>query len=187
MKKIIAMALSLIILISCAAALAETDGKEDMGVLKVEKAFNIRYSKLPDDYELRISTQNPMTIIASILTPNATLPRMRLTIAFNEEWSGVERLNDVIAAENQNDLEEIKESFLEEHEEVSFEIRETSLGTQLLVVTAENGQEATIYTIYQSHEIEMLILPGYEQEKLTEEDLERVIRFLSDMDFVPVE
>ena len=79
MKKIIALVLSLMMLLICAAAMAETAEKEDMGVLKVNKAFNIKYSKLTNGYEVNIQTQNDMTIIANIVTKDKTLPRMNLT------------------------------------------------------------------------------------------------------------
>ena len=95
MKKIIALVLSLMMLLSCAAALAETAEKESMVILKVNKAFNIKYSALDNGYSVSIYQQNDMVIIANISSPEKTLPRMGLVIAFNDEWAETERLNDV--------------------------------------------------------------------------------------------
>ncbi len=182
MKKIIALVLSVMMLLTCAAAMAEAE-KESMGTLKVNKAFEIRYSPLPDDYTLSIFQQNDMTIIANIKSSQAVLPRMGLTIAFNDEWADTERLNDV----SEEDLEAIKDSFYSEYNELTFETRETAAGTQLLVVTVPSGQDAYVYTIYMGHEIEIHLIPGEEQEALSAADIDRVVAFLSDMDFVPME
>ena len=183
MKKIIALVLSLMMLLICAAAMAETAEKEDMGVLKVNKAFNIKYSKLTNGYEVNIQSQNDMTIIANIVTKDKTLPRMNLAIAFNDEWGETERLNDV----SEEDMEEIKDSFFEEYDEIEFDMKETALGTKLLIAKVPGGQDAYVYTIYLGHEIEIHLVPGDEQVELTDEDIERVVAFLGDMEFVPAE
>jgi len=186
MKKIIALVLSLMMLLTCVAALAETaetPEKEDMGVLKMNKAFDIKYNKPGDGYEVNIQTQNDMTIIANIFSSDAKLPRMGLIIAFNDEWAETERLNDV----SDEDLEGIKASFLEEYDEIEFEIKETAYGTKLLIAKVAGGQDAYVYTIYKGHEIEIHLVPGAEAEALEEADIDRVVTFLSDMDFVPVE
>ena len=182
MKNIIALVFSLVMLLTCAAALAETD-KESMGTLRVEKAFDIKYAALPDDYTLTIVTQNNMTILANIKSKQDTMPKMGLSIAFNDEWAETEKLNDV----SEEDMQAIKDSFYDEYPELTFETKETNQGTQLLIVTVPGGQEVYVYTIYKGHEIEMQIVPGTAQEALTEADIERVVKFLSDLDFVPIE
>ena len=182
MKKIIALVLSLVMLLVCAAAVAETE-KESMGTLKVNRAFDIKYSPLPDGYKLSIAQQNDMTIVASIMSSDKTLPRMGLVIAFNDEWTGTERLNDA----SEEDMQAVKDSFYEEYDELTFDIKENAAGTQLLTVMVAGGQDAYVYTIYQGHEIEIHLYPGLEEEALDESDIERVVAFLSDMDFVPVE
>lgn len=183
MKKIIALVLSIAMLLTFAAAAAEAPEKESMGVLKVNKAFDIKYKPLGDDYTISIYTQNDMTIIANIQTlTHPELPRMGLVIAFNDEWAETERLNDVSA----EDMEAIKSSFYVEYEAPEFEIRDTAFGTNLLVVKPGNG-EAIIYTIYRGHEIEMRMTPGAEATEITDADIDRVVGFLSDMDFDPVD
>ena len=182
MKRIIALVMSLVMLLACAAAAAETE-KETMGILKVNKSFDIRYSALPNDYTLTIYQQNDMTIIANIKSPHTDLPQMGLVIAFNDEWADTERLNDVSEA----DLQAVKDSFSDEYENLTFGIRETTAGTSLLTVMAPSGQDAYVYTIYKGHEIEIHLVPGPEQGVLGDSDIERVVAFLNSMDFVPVE
>ena len=184
MKKIIALVLCLMMVLTCAAAMAEVETeKESLGVLKVVGAFDIRYSPLPNDYKIDVYLQNDMTLIANIDTPKPDLPKMGLIIAFNDEWDGTERLNDV----SDEDMEAIKDSFFEEYDEVDFDIKETKAGTKLLIARIPGGQDAYVYTIYKGHELEMHLIPGAEEDELTDADIERVVAFLSDMDFVPVE
>ena len=184
MKKIIALVLCLMMVLTCAAAMAEAEAeKESLGVLKVIGAFDIKYSPLPNDYKVNVYMQNDMTLIANITTSKAELPQMGLIIAFNDEWADTERLNDV----SEEDMEAIKDSFFEEYDEVEFDIKETKSGTKLLIAKIPGGREAYVYTIYKGHELEMEIVPGAEEEALTDADIERVVAFLSDTDFVPVE
>ena len=187
MKKIIATVLALALVLACAAAAAEAvpelPEKESMGVLRMSKAFDIRYSTLPDDYTLSVYMQNDMTIIANIETPREDLPRMGLIIAFNDGWADTERLNDV----SEEDLQAVRDSFTVEYGTPEFAMRETAYGTKLLTVMAPSGLDAYVYTIYKGHEIEIHLIPGAGQEKLTEADVDRVVAFLSDVDFVEVE
>ena len=184
MKRLIALVLSLALLLACAAAAAEsgTAEKESLGILKVNKSFDIRYNPLPDDYVLSIYKQDDLMICANIESSKTTVPRMGLIIAFNDQWADVERLNDV----SEEDLEPIKETFRAEYEEPVFETRETAYGTKLLLIMSPTFQDAYVYTIYRGHEIEIHLIPGTEQEKLSVEDVDRVVAFLSDMDFDPV-
>ena len=181
MKKTIALALSVMMLLACAAAAAEET--QTMGVLKMNKAFDITYKPLPDDYTLTIYFQDDMMILANIESTRKTLPRMGVDISFDDSWSDVERLNDL----SEEELQVIRNSFSEEYPELVFETRETAYGTKLLIVKVPSGQEAYVYTIYRGHEIVVQMIPGIEQDALTDTDIERVVAFLSDMQFVPVE
>ena len=182
MKKIIALVTALVMLLACTAALAEAETKS-MGILKMNKAFDITYSPLPNDYELHINVQNDMVIIADIFSTQKNLPKMNLSIAFNDEWGEVEKLNDV----TEEDLQLIKDDFSEEYTDLAFDTKETAYGTKLLIVKAPSGMDAYVYTIYKAHEIEIHLYPGEEQEAITDADIDRVVAFLSDMQFVPVE
>lgn len=179
MKKCIALVLCAVMLLACVAAVAD----ESMGILKVNKAFDIKYAPLPDDYAISIFQQNDMTIIANIKSSQANLPQMGLIIAFSDAWAETNTMNEV----SEEDMQAIEDSFLEEYPDLSFETRETAAGTKLLVVKAPSGQDAYVYTIYKGHEIEIHLFPGTEQEELDDADIERVVAFLSGIEFVPVE
>ena len=182
MKKMIALLLGLMMLMTCATALGEAE-KASMGVLKVSKAFDIRYSPLPNDYQLSITRQDADYIHADIEAATETQPRMDLVNAFSDLWEGTEKLNDV----SEEDLEAVRESFREEYPDAEFSFRETAYGTKLMLVTTPTGQDAYIYTIYKEHEIEIHIFTGLQQDALEEADIERVVDFLSNMDFVQLE
>ena len=182
MRKIIAVVFAVVLLLACTAAPAES-GKESLGVLRVQKSFDIQYKTLPDDYSLTVYLQDDMMIFANIESSRTSLPRMGLVIAYNDQWAETERLNDL----SEEEMQVIRNSFAEEYGNLEFEIKETKYGTNLLVVEAPSKLDAYVYTIYKGHEIEIHLFPGADQEALTDADIDRVVAFLSDMDFVPVE
>ena len=178
MKKIIAMLLSLAMLLACAAGLAETVEKTDLGtVVNVNEAFRIR-GKIPEGYRLSILNQNQMFIRCRMTSEDAKKPTVDLSIAFSEDWADTERLNDV----SDEDLAEIEASFQEE-DEVSIEYRETGMGTKLMVVTESKDDidYAAIYTIYKGYELEFVMEPG--EEPLTEENIQMLVDFITEIEF----
>ena len=103
---------------------------------------------------------------------------MTVSIAYNEEYEGVERFNDVDEAT----VEEIRQSFLDMDEEVVFEDLKTAYDTRLLKVTGDGFVD--IYTIYKSYELEFVMVGKGE---LQDADVQMLVDFISDMDFVPVD
>lgn len=180
MKKIIALVLSLMMLMGCTAALAETAQKESLAVLKVNGAFDIQYTKLPDDYQLTVIQQDDNGLYAYYVSTDSTKPFYGIGIGFNDAWAEVEKFNDV----SQEDIDVIEESFYEVDNNWTFETKETAHGTKLLIAVNGDKTMASVYTIYLGHEIEVQIIPGAGAETITEENIDTVINFLSDMDFV---
>ena len=174
MKKFIALALSLILILCAASVWAEDAGKTDIGTLEVGGSFTIR-SKIPEGY-----TYNPIVntelIMVGMLAAGEGMPTVTVSIAYNEEYAETERFNDV----DEETVEEIRESFREVDEEVVFEDLETAYGTRLLKVTGEGFVD--IYTIYKSYELEFVLTGVF-----TDDDVRMLVDFISDMDFVPVE
>ena len=101
------------------------------------------------------------------------------SISYNEEYDDVERFNDVDEAT----VEEIKYSFLDMDEGVVFEDLETAYGTRLLKATAPEKHFIDIYTIYKSYELEFVLTPG--ADPLSDADVQMLVDFISDMEFVP--
>ena len=176
MKKITALALSLMMILCAVCAFAEESGKTEIGNLKVGEAFSIQ-STMPEGYTyIPSETQTELNIIGKLFA-GEDKPEVQVSIAYNEEYAEVERFNDVDEAT----VEEIRDSFLEMDEEVIFEDLETAYGTRLLKVTGDGFVD--IYTIYKSYELEF-VMTG---EPLTDADVQMLVDFISDMDFVTVE
>ena len=179
MKKLIALMLSLALLLGCACAVAETAEKTEIPTLSVNGTFKLK-GLIPEGYKLGIINQDSIGLTAIMGSSDAAKPQVTISIAFNEEYADLDRFNNV----SEEDYEAIKESFTEEND-VTFEDRETAYGTKLLAVTEspENGIEfMDVYTIYKGYEIEFVMTPG--SEELTEENMQMMIDFLSDLDFV---
>lgn len=186
MKKVMAVLLSLALLLGC-AAVAETAEKEEIGKVgsvDIYGAFSLK-CRIPEGYRFVIEDQDTTGLSAKLASEEAGKPEVFLTIAFNEEWAGVERLNDA----TEEDMEAIRESFLEVDDGLVFEERETAYGTKLLVVRKldEEGNITfeDVYTNYKGYEIEFVMYPA-EGTFLTEENTGMMVDFLGGMDFVPV-
>ena len=176
MKKITALALSLIMILCAVCAFAEETAKTEIGTLKVGEAFSIR-SALPEGYTyMPVGTPTELNMVG-ILSAGEGRPSVTVSIAYNEEYADVERFNDVDEAI----VEEIRGSFREMDEEVTFEDLETAYGTRLLKVSGDGFVD--IYTIYKSYELEFVMTGS----AITEADVQMLVDFISDMDFVAVE
>ena len=174
MKRITALALSLIMILCAVCAFAEVTGKTEIGTLRVGQAFSIR-SRMPEGYTYMPVAATGLNMVG-ILSAGEGKPFVTISIAYNEEYAETERFNDVDEAV----VEEIRDSFREEDEEVTFEDRETTYGTRLLKVTGDGFVD--IYTIYKGYELEF-VLTG---SALTDADVQMLVDFISDMDFVAV-
>ena len=184
MKKIIALTLSLMLLLGCVSALAEAAEKETLTMLG---AFSIEYDKLPEGYTLHVKKNSSMEYEAMIISPEEGKPDYSLNMYFSDEWSGVNSLADA----TEQDIAEIKEDFYEVQEmddgDIIFEDAQTGEGTPVLIAKAIDGSFASVYTIYMSHEIEIIIWPTGENGKVTDEEINSMITFLTNVKFTPVE
>ena len=177
MKKIIALALCLMLALCAVSAVAEenTAEKTHLGTLEVGEAFRIQ-GKVPDNYTFNLITSNELNLIG-ILAGGEGMPSVTVSIAYSEEYHGVERFNDLDEA----DVQDIKDSFLA-MDDVVFEDLETAYGTRLLKVTTNNKSFADIYTIYKGYELEFVMTA---QGEVKDADVQMLVDFISYMDFVP--
>lgn len=175
MKRIIALALCLIMILCAAAVSADEAAKTEMGTLDVGGTFMIR-SRIPEGYTFLTVTNTSLNIVG-LLSAGEDKPFVTVSIAYNEEYADTERFNDVDEAV----VEEIRQSFLELDEEVTFEDLETAYGTRLLKVTGDGFVD--IYTIYKSYELEFVMTGA----ALSDADVQMLVDFISDMDFVTAE
>lgn len=186
MKKMLALLLSLILTLSCCAALAEqTPAKTELGSIRMNGAFKLQCS-LPEGYEINIASKDDEGMIAVIETEDKTKPQMFLVIEFDEIYSDVKRMNDM----TEEQLQQIVDTFTNAGDDVTVSYRETSHGTKLLI-----AQEATdtvdfiaIISVYEGYMIEFDLFAGKDAaEGLTENQIQMCIDFLSDLDFIPEE
>ena len=175
MKRITAMALSLIMILCAVCVLAEDAGKTEIGTLKVGEAFSIQ-GKMPEGYTYMHVTATELNMVG-ILSAGGNKPVVTVSIAYNEEYAEIERFNDVDEAV----VEEIRNSFREADEEVTFEDLETAYDTRLLKVAGDGFVD--IYTIYKGYELEFVMTGG----TLSDADVQMLVDFISDMDSVTVE
>ena len=175
MKKITALALSLMMILCAVCALAEVADKTEMGELDVGGTFKIQ-SRMPEGYSYIPVDATTLNMTGKLYAGEGK-PVVEISIAYNEEYADYERFNDVDEAI----VEEIRESFREADEEVTFEDLETAYGTRLLKVTGDGFVD--IYTIYKSYELEFKMTG----DALTDADIQMLVDFISDMDFVAAE
>ena len=172
MKRIIALALGLMLIRCVTAGLA--DEKTELGSVE---AFSIR-SIIPEGYTFSSITSSGLNLVG-VLSGGEGKPIVTFSIAYNEEYTGVERFNDV----DEETVQEIRNSFMN-MDDVVFEDLETAYGTRLLKVTQANRSFVDIYSIYKGYETEFVVAA---QGEVTDEDIQMLVQFISDMDFVAVQ
>lgn len=181
MKKTLAILLVLALTLGCAAAVAENTEKKYLATVNMGGAFELKCD-VPEGYAIRQIESTDSAYIAMI-TADAGRPTMYLSIAYNELYSDVQRLNDLDAEA----LSEIEATFdLEEEVEISY--TETSHGTKLMMVkeVKDAVDFVDFYSIYMGYEIEIVVV-AQNETGLTDEQIQVVVDFLSELDFVEAE
>ena len=162
----------------------EAAGTEKLGKLSVNGEFEIT-CKLPQDYKLQVVDVRGENIIASVTSEDITKPQMYLSIAYDELYGEVERMNDL----SDEELAVLEDSF-KEMDQVEIEYRQTGLGTKLMVVReVGNGQKfIDILSVYKGYFVEFNMTPNPNAavQDLTEEQIQTTIQFLTDVMFEPV-
>ena len=187
MKKFLAILLCVSVLLGC-AALAET-GKATMGVIDVNGTFELKCA-LPEGYRLEVLYSDSVTCIASVKPNDAGKPTLMISVAFNEIYAGIDRLNDL----DKDALKTVEDSFRAE-ESVDISYMETAYGTKLMVVkeNLDGADYVDFYTVYKGYEVELILTHAqYDAETgmildtppITEAEIQMAVQFLSDMDFV---
>ena len=166
-----------------AKTVTDTDAQK-LGQLNVNGEFDLS-CKLPEGYELQVVNVQGGRIIASILPADITKPQMYLSIAFDETYADVERMNDL----SENELALLEETYSDMNE-VAITYRETGYGTKLLVAR-EIGSDVDfvdILAIYKGYFIEfnMTPNPNSANQSLSDAQVQMCIDFLTNLNFTPV-
>ena len=113
-----------------------------------------------------------------------TKPDLSLTIAYDESFSEIERMNDM----SEEELKALEGTFAEQ-DEVEISYAETGHGTKLLVAKENDGDTDTdfvrILTVYKGYFIEFTMEANEDaaEKSLTDEQIKMCIDFLTNLDF----
>ena len=181
MKKMLAILLSLVMLLSCAAAAAETAEKTYLATVDMNGEFQLQCA-LPEGYKAEEVESTSATYIAKF-TADGDRPTLRLSIAYNELYSDFFRMNDLDA----DTLAAIENTFRTE-DTVDISYTETAYGTKLMVIkeTEDTVDYVDFYSVYLGYEIEIVII-AQNEAGLSDEQIQMAVDFLSDLDFVASE
>ena len=161
------------------------NGTESLGKLTVNGEFELS-CKLPDGYHLQVVNRKGSSIVASVLSEDMTRPQLYLSIAYDESYADVERMNDLSDEELA-----ILEGTFKDMNNVDISYRQTGYGTKLLVAreTGSDTDFVDILAIYNGYFIEFNMTPNAKaaDQTLTEEQIRMCIDFLTNIDFTPVQ
>ena len=162
-----------------------SDSNQSLGKLNVNGEFDLT-CKLPEGYKLQVVNIRGDKIIASVLSDDMTRPQLYLSIAYDETYGEVERMNDM----SDDDLKILEDSF-KDMNEVDISYAETGHGTKLLIAreTGSDTDFVDILAIYKGYFIEfnMTPNPAAADQTLTDEQIQMCIDFLTNVDFVPAQ
>lgn len=162
-----------------------SDETQSLGTLNVNGEFNLT-CKLPEGYRVEVTDSRGDRILATVQSDDMTSPKMYLSIAYDEAYHDVGRMNDMT-----NEELALVESTFTEMNQVVISYRETGHGTKLLIARETGGDTdfVDILTIYRGYFIEFTMWPNEDaaDQTLTDEQINLCIAFLTDLDFNPAE
>ncbi len=182
MKRTLAILLGVALLLGCTVSVAETAGKTYLATVDMNGAFRLQCT-LPEGYKAEEIESTGASYIALVKAEDKR-PLLTLSIAYNELYSDVPRMNDL----DEESLALIEESFRAE-DEVEISYTETSHGTRLMVVkeAKDTVDYLVFYSVFLGYEIEMAVSSVNEETGLTDAQIQMAVDFLSDLDFVAAE
>ena len=171
--------------VSAGTVTESADGTAQLGKLTVNGEFAIT-CKMPKGYNLQVVNMKGTSIIASILPDNQNRPLMYLSIAYDDTYANVERMNDL----SDEQLAILENSFTDLNQ-VEITYSETGHGTKLLIAR-EVGSDTDfvdILAIYRGYFIEFNMTPGPHavNQTLTDKQIQMCVDFLTDVDFTPLQ
>ncbi len=160
----------------------DNPAKTQMGKLTVNGEFALQ-CRLPEGYTMQLINTLGTKVIAFITSEDAEKPVLQLSIAFDELFANVDRMNDL----PDEALKGLEATFTEMND-VEISYRETAYGTKLLIAkeVGEDTDFVDILSVYKGYSIEFVMTPNpnAKNQKLTEAQIQMCIDFLSEVDFV---
>ena len=154
-----------------------------IGTLNVNGEFLLQ-GVIPEGYKLQVLSSRSTKIIAALVAEDGIRPQMLLTVAFDEMFADVQRMNDL----SEEEIDTLKASFTDMND-VEFSDAETAAGTRLLIARETGSDEdfVSILSLYKGYSVEFVLSPNPDaaDQKLTDEQVQAGIGFLSSLDFIP--
>ena len=183
MRIIMAVLLCAALVFGCGLAAAEgTPQKEDYTIVTVNGVFNIR-GITPEGYQLSDISNDSTTIGALFMNADAAKPWFQLVISFVDEYAAVDWLNDL----SEDDMKNLVGDDPTVSDQIN--IMETDYGTKVMILRAADPTDdfACFVTLYKGYEVGLNLFPGPDSDgTLTDEQIALAMKFLSDLDFVPI-
>jgi hypothetical protein len=183
MKKLTAVLLCIVLALGCAMAFAEAPAKEDYTEVTVNGSFLIR-GLTPDGYKADGVANEGMPILMFFANEDETKPFFELAVNFREEFSGVEKLNDLSEADR---ALLIAEDFTVDP---AYTVMKTEHDTEVMVLRSafpEDLDFVSFVTLYKGYEVGLNLFPGEASDgHLTDDQIALAMKFLSDLDFEPI-
>ncbi len=154
-----------------------------IGTLNVNGEFMLQ-GVIPEGYRLKVLSSRNTRIIAVLEAEDIQRPQMMLTVAWDEMYADVERMNDLSAEE----IEALKKTFMDMND-VTFSDAQTAAGTSLLIAKETGSDEdfVSIISLYKGYSVEFVLTPSIytANRTLTDEQVQKGIDFLSNLNFIP--
>ena len=162
----------------------EENGKTNLGVIDINGAFSLQ-CKVAEGYLIMPLKSASDQMVASVVSEDPTKPRLTISVAYDEAYADVDRMNDLSDA----DFAVLESTFTDSDPTAEITYGDTGLGTRLMIVH-ENENDSSfldILSIYKGYFVECVMVPSEmaPEKTLTETELEMCIEFLTEMDFVP--
>ena len=185
MKKLLSILLILALALGFTAAAAEEpNGKVTIGTISINGAFTLKCG-LPEGYKIMPLRVTDSEVRALLYSGEEGNPRMYLSVAFDETYADVDRMNDL----DDEAMDLLEQSFVANDPTVEISYDETGLGTRLLIAkqTEDKPNYIDFLSVYKGYFVEFVMVASDKDmtKELTDDQLALCIDFLTDLDFVP--
>ncbi len=186
MKKCIALLLCLILALGSAVSFAESAEKTTIGTISINGAFTLKCA-LPEGYRIQPLKVNQDQVVAIVTAEDPMKPMMQLSVAFDELYAEVDRMNDL----TDEQLEVLERTFTDVDPTIEITYGDTGWGTRVMMVR-QSGENQLNYvdflSVYKGYFVEFVLLPSKnaEDKTLTDEQIRMCVDFLTELDFIPV-